>query len=282
MTKTFVGNLKLTIVDAKDLKAENFGKDPYCNVSLGTAGLGGILDGQGIGKERFKTKTHENGGRHPVWNESHLFDLQGMKPEVRLKIALYDHDLFKDDYLGLAEITLKELMKNKDTTHYYELQEKGKEYRVIGYIGLIANFDCKQIPDSISEEMAKNQTTKDEIKQQGQMPQHLNNPDEIQQKGQMQAQDHEQQLIQGQNQPRMSVSEPCDKPQHRRSNAIDFDQEKREPRHTRLHLAGDIDRDEDFLKRLQIQKQENMKNQTQGQETIDQENIWQMHQGQGH
>jgi hypothetical protein len=64
---------------------------------------------------------------------------------------LYDKDKFKDDYLGLAEITLAELIAHKDDLHYFDLTEKGKSYRVVGRIGLIAKFDCTQIPDSIHE-----------------------------------------------------------------------------------------------------------------------------------
>lgn len=150
-TTTFRGDLKLTLIDAKDLKDDHFGKHdpPYCNVSLGSAGLGGILDGQTLGKKRYKTKRQENG----AWNESYTFDLQGMKPTTRLKIYLYDNDRVKEDYLGLVEITLKELFMKRDGPHYYELKENSKGHRVVGCIGLSSKFDCTQLPDSIREEL---------------------------------------------------------------------------------------------------------------------------------
>jgi hypothetical protein len=130
------GNLTLTIVDAKDLNSEDHLKrqDPYCKLTLG-----GILKGT---KQTYKTKTDSRGGRNPVWNETHTFDLNGLKSDSNLRISLWDKDVIKDDSIGIAKIPLSELFAHQSKgKHYYQLIEKHHDRRIAGYIGIIAQFD---------------------------------------------------------------------------------------------------------------------------------------------
>jgi len=136
------GNLTITIVDAKELNKEDHltKNDPYCKVSLG-GGLKGLLHGEGT-KQHYKTKTHGSGGANPVWNESHTFNLNGLKSDTKLRVAVYDKDLIKDDSIGVAKIPLSELFANQSKgKHYYQLVEKHHSRRIAGYVGIIAQFD---------------------------------------------------------------------------------------------------------------------------------------------
>jgi hypothetical protein len=171
-SSTFLGTLSLTIIGCKDLDKDLFAKtDPYCYISLGNAFLGGVLDGQGIGKQHFKTKVHENGGIHPVWDETHDFDLKGMKSDVNLTIDVYDRILLKDERLATAELTLAELTKYDNRGSYIPLREKGKDSRVVGNIGFIVKFNCQQIPndvDALIKYRKLSEEPQDDLKEQNQ------------------------------------------------------------------------------------------------------------------
>eukprot|EP00456_Euglypha_rotunda_P063586 TRINITY_DN5384_c0_g1_i2.p1 TRINITY_DN5384_c0_g1~~TRINITY_DN5384_c0_g1_i2.p1 ORF type:complete len:122 (+),score=14.54 TRINITY_DN5384_c0_g1_i2:217-582(+) len=99
---TFNGTLDVTISDARNLEQQRLSKqDPYCILSLGSTGPKSLIEGTGLLKETYKTKVQNGAGQHPVWNESHTFNLKNMKLDSRLKVKLYDKDTIKDDYIGV-------------------------------------------------------------------------------------------------------------------------------------------------------------------------------------
>jgi hypothetical protein len=148
---TFNGTLAVTISDAQHLTVQHGSQqDPYCLVTLGSSGAKRFLEGSALGKERFKTKVHTNAGQHPIWNESHNFNLKNMKLDSHLKVKLYDKDTLKDDYIGLAQIDLQELlMHDKKGIKYFPLFKKGmlgQEKAMVGKVGVGVQFNCTEIP----------------------------------------------------------------------------------------------------------------------------------------
>jgi hypothetical protein len=151
MTTTFNGTLAVTISDAQQQTTQRGSQqDPYCLVTLGSSGAKRFLEGSTLGKERFKTKVHTNAGQHPIWNETHEFNLKNMKLDSHLKVKLYDKDTLKDDYIGLAQIDLQELLlHDKKGVKYYPLFKKGmlgQEKAMIGQVGIGVQFNCTEIP----------------------------------------------------------------------------------------------------------------------------------------
>lgn len=53
--------------------------DPYCQLMIGT--------------ETFKTRTIDNGGKHPEWNQSFLFNLTGVEDALHIKVSSPVHVL---------------------------------------------------------------------------------------------------------------------------------------------------------------------------------------------
>jgi hypothetical protein len=93
------GAVILTIHKGRDLERKGkFGKaDPY--VVLNT------------GKEKFKTNTVKN-NHNPVWNYTVKFDLH-KESSFEILLAVYDEDIGKDDSLGNAKLSIKELIKKQ-------------------------------------------------------------------------------------------------------------------------------------------------------------------------
>lgn len=89
------GELTITVLAAKDLKSTDFfGKmDPFCVLKVGTASE--------------KTKTHVDGGKNPIWNETFTFQIND---ELEATAELYDEDLLTaPDLLGTVSIDLAKL-----------------------------------------------------------------------------------------------------------------------------------------------------------------------------
>jgi len=140
-SKTLNGLLTITVVDAKDVDSPQYGKDfPYCKV---------ILPGLLI-NDTFTTKDCKKSGNSPVWEESHAFKLNKVKLDTKIKFELYDHDVFKNEYLGAAEVYLNELLENKGKLHYYKLIEKRPDHRVAGYIGIVTEFDDHDLKEDLA------------------------------------------------------------------------------------------------------------------------------------
>jgi hypothetical protein len=152
MITTFNGSIDITISDANLLITQHGSKqDPYCVVALGSAGLKSMMEGQSIGKEKFQTKVHNGAGQHPIWNETHTLSLQNMKLDSYLEVRVYDKDVLKDDYLGLARISLGELLPfDKRGVQYIPLYKKGAFHQTkseqIGQVGVGVVFNCTEMP----------------------------------------------------------------------------------------------------------------------------------------
>eukprot|EP00456_Euglypha_rotunda_P011631 TRINITY_DN1308_c0_g1_i7.p1 TRINITY_DN1308_c0_g1~~TRINITY_DN1308_c0_g1_i7.p1 ORF type:complete len:178 (-),score=27.78 TRINITY_DN1308_c0_g1_i7:19-528(-) len=67
-----------------------------------------------------------------------------------MTFALYDQDVFKDDYLGATEVTLSELLQHKSKIQYYHLLEKRPDHRVAGYIGIVTEFDDHEVKENLT------------------------------------------------------------------------------------------------------------------------------------
>eukprot|EP00456_Euglypha_rotunda_P005618 TRINITY_DN1094_c0_g1_i1.p1 TRINITY_DN1094_c0_g1~~TRINITY_DN1094_c0_g1_i1.p1 ORF type:complete len:143 (-),score=19.18 TRINITY_DN1094_c0_g1_i1:11-439(-) len=102
--------------------------------------------------DEFRTKAHKKGGHSPVWEESHTFKIKNTKPDTKVKIALYDHATFKEEYIGKAEIFLAELLEHAGQKHYYELLEKRPDHRVAGYVGILVEWDNHEHKEHHKEE----------------------------------------------------------------------------------------------------------------------------------
>ena len=91
---------------------ETFGKmDPYCKVSLGG--------------ELKKTKTHQEAGKYPTWNDSFTFQRNS---ENFLNIEVWDEDTVSaDDLVGETSIALGDTFEKKKTQNWHVLSYKGKE-----------------------------------------------------------------------------------------------------------------------------------------------------------
>jgi hypothetical protein len=192
---TFNGTLAVTISDAQHLTVQRGSQqDPYCLVTLGSSGAKRFLEGSALGKERFKTKVHTNGGQHPIWNESHNFNLKNMKLDSHLKVKLYDKDTLKDDYIGLAQIDLQELlMHDKKGIKYFPLFKKGmlgQEKAMVGQVGVGVQFNCTEIPQGHAD--LKSQVRDTAVRKDQQMagvaehhqqaqPAHIQGPGQMQQ-----------------------------------------------------------------------------------------------------
>jgi hypothetical protein len=151
MSSTFNGTLDVSIADIQSTEKQSLSKqDPYCVLTLGSSGPKSLMEGSQWGKDTWKTKVHNGGGQHPVWNESHTFNLKNMKLDSHLKVKLYDKDTIKDDYLGVATINLEELLlHDKQGVKYYPLFKKTmmtKEQTPLGQVGIAATFNCTEIP----------------------------------------------------------------------------------------------------------------------------------------
>jgi hypothetical protein len=105
-----------------------------------------LTEGESLGKEKFQTKTHNNGGQNPIWNESHSLSLHNMNADSWLEVRLYDKDVLKDDYIGVAQIKLGELLPHdRRGVNYYPLWKKGSLRQTtseqIGQVGVGVVFN---------------------------------------------------------------------------------------------------------------------------------------------
>jgi hypothetical protein len=223
---TFNGTLDVTISDAQGIEQQHLSKqDPYCILTLGSSGAKRFVEGSTLGKERYKTKVHNGGGQHPVWNESHTFNLKNMKLDSHLKVKLYDKDTIKDDYIGVATINLEELLlHDKKGVKYFPFFKKkllGKSDRTpIGQVGIGVSFNCTEIPQGHAD--TKSQVRDAMVRKEQHFagvsePHQQATPAHIQSQGQMQQQ-HQSvvppQQLQGQGQQGYQVQGVPSKPTH--------------------------------------------------------------------
>ena len=71
--------------------------DPYCKILF--------LN------QQFKTKTHNNGGKNPIWNQQFTFQVDNIDDICTIEI--FDKDTFtQDDYIGKAVLNLSRALRN--------------------------------------------------------------------------------------------------------------------------------------------------------------------------
>jgi Ca2+-dependent lipid-binding protein len=107
------GTLVLTVVDGRNLKDQDlFGKmDPYVNFQLAA--------GTSI-RNKWRCKTHKNGGKNPSWNDRHNFDV--VEGDDRIQAQVYDEDTASDDLIGSASIDLGQVFSRGIRDEWFPLQ----------------------------------------------------------------------------------------------------------------------------------------------------------------
>jgi len=107
--------LHVRIVSARNLHdAQIFGKqDPYCRVKCG--------------HRQFKTKTHDNGGRTPHWNEKFVFNVIDAQLE-QIEIEIMDSNFVDDDYIGTCRIPVSMFTHGQIVDQWFPVN-KGKKQR---------------------------------------------------------------------------------------------------------------------------------------------------------
>jgi len=108
------GVLSFTLEYGKDLKDMDwFGKmDPYAVIKCGT--------------QTVRSKTHIDGGRHPVWAQTFEFNIIN---ENTVEISVYDEDnTSKDDIIGTATVSLAKVREQRaDKAAVPLMSKKGKQ-----------------------------------------------------------------------------------------------------------------------------------------------------------
>ena len=115
------------MIEAKlDRSAEMFGKqDPFAEL--------------GIKLQKFKTKTHEDGAKAPVWNETTTMDVLDLGEEMTVKV--FDEDMTSNDLICEGTIKLDILCQNQPVDGWYPLEYKGKKS---GQIHLKTKYTLEQ------------------------------------------------------------------------------------------------------------------------------------------
>jgi hypothetical protein len=130
MVKDLKGKMKGTdhdvdirVINCRDLDRKDHasGNDPYFKLMVN-------------GKSK-KTTVKHNAGRNADWNET--FHFKGSNLDGELEISCYDDDPTFDDYIGRANIPLRELV-NTHGPKSYQLVSKKDDKRITGYVTLEA------------------------------------------------------------------------------------------------------------------------------------------------
>ena len=109
------GQLQITIEQA-DLThdTEFFGKmDPFC-----------VMKFKG---KQYKTETHEDGGKNPVWNQT--FNLYVADASDPILFNVQEEDVIYNDDVGDLKMTVSQLIgsDNKGKSDWYQIVRKGKK-----------------------------------------------------------------------------------------------------------------------------------------------------------
>ncbi|GIL80601.1 hypothetical protein Vretimale_15911 [Volvox reticuliferus] len=117
------GLLTVTVEYAKDLKDKDwFGKqDPYAVLR--------------VGGQAFRTKTHSNGGKNPVWNETFHINIIN---DNTIDITIYDSDVGKDDIIGNTTVVLARVREQGQD--YQQCPVRTKSGKQHGFIAVRLQF----------------------------------------------------------------------------------------------------------------------------------------------
>lgn len=92
------GQMSFTLEFAKDLKDQDlFGRmDPYCVLT--------------VAGQRFRTRTHTDGGKNPVWNQTFTFNVIN---ENTANVEIFDSDTMgRDDRIGSCTVDFSKARTN--------------------------------------------------------------------------------------------------------------------------------------------------------------------------
>ena len=95
-----------------------------------------------VGKEKFKSATINN-DQNPEWNYTIKFDLtKDIEEEITLEV--FDEDIGRDDQLGNAKISLREIVHQKNVNNWIHLNNC-KTGEVLFSAEYIANCNSEPI-----------------------------------------------------------------------------------------------------------------------------------------
>jgi Ca2+-dependent lipid-binding protein len=121
------GRLFLEVTGGRNLKnMELFGKqDPYMKINFKAY--------------KVRTKTHQSGGRTPVWNQTFSFELDGKDPDIM--IECYDEDPGKDDFIGGAAVNIQQIVNGKGSEVFVPIvNKKGVNTGEVGFKAKFAQY----------------------------------------------------------------------------------------------------------------------------------------------
>ena len=107
------GQLQVTVIDGHLRKnKEWFGRaDPFAVVYVGGAS--------------YRTRTDTDGGKHPKWNQTFTFQLNG---DNLLRICIFDKDIFtSNDFIAEGTIEISRLL-SQNFEHHVPLRRKDRDY----------------------------------------------------------------------------------------------------------------------------------------------------------
>jgi hypothetical protein len=132
------GRLTVTLKGGKDLAEKDVGKqDPYCKIHIGSDSK----------SEKYKSKVHKKGGKTPVWDQSFIFNLKGVKLAEVFHLTCWDEDLMSDDMIGRADVPLSHLVSKRGTKPFdIQLVDKDNFKKIAGYITMTVEFDGTGAP----------------------------------------------------------------------------------------------------------------------------------------
>jgi hypothetical protein len=126
-----VGKLTVTVNQANELRdMQSIGKqDPYALLK--------------VGGESFKTKTHEDGGRNPKWEQAYLFNLDGK--EEFLHLTVWDYNSVKDELIGRSDVSLMALASSTDA-QWFQVIDPDNFKKSVGKVQLTCKFEGTGVP----------------------------------------------------------------------------------------------------------------------------------------
>ena len=74
--------------------------------------------------QKYKTKTHTDGAKAPVWNETTTLDVLDISESI--KIQVFDEDLTSNDLICEGTVNLAGLCVSTPIDDWFQLQYDGK------------------------------------------------------------------------------------------------------------------------------------------------------------
>lgn len=119
------GEIRFTLQFAKDLKDQDwFGKqDPYCVVECGA--------------QKIRSRTHVDGGRNPVWNETMKFQIVN---DNEIVVTIWDADVGGDDLIGTARVPLATARERPLEEKHLTMNVTAKKGKQRGLLSVVLHF----------------------------------------------------------------------------------------------------------------------------------------------